>query len=101
MTKGELGRVAQMVLGRKDILYLLDEIYKDIIYHGKYHSIASLQGILDRTVILDGFSKSFAMAGWRLGYGIFPQWRLPHLVIQPTTASHARLLLVNGPQLRL
>ncbi|MCZ6535273.1 MAG: pyridoxal phosphate-dependent aminotransferase [Chloroflexi bacterium] len=81
MTRGELERVAQLLQGREDILVLSDEIYKDIIYHGEHHSIASLPGMLDRTIILDGFSKSYAMTGWRLGYGIFPQWVLPHIVM--------------------
>jgi aspartate/methionine/tyrosine aminotransferase len=53
---------------------LSDEIYERIIYDGiKVHSIASLPGMADRTVIADGFSKSHAMTGWRLGYGIMPQ----------------------------
>ena len=106
MTRGELERVAQLLQGREDILVLSDEIYKDIIYHGGHHSIASLPGMLDRTIILDGFSKSYAMTGWRLGYGIFPQWVLPHIVMLaansvscPASFSHrAAIKALEGSQ---
>ena len=49
-----------------------DEIYAELIYEGKHVSIATFPGMEERTVILDGFSKTYAMTGWRLGYGIFP-----------------------------
>ena len=79
-SRQELEAVAEMVRGRDDVYVLSDEIYKDIIYDGEHHSIASLPEMLDRTVILDGFSKSYAMTGWRLGYGVLPEPLVPHIV---------------------
>jgi len=55
---------------KNDIMILSDEIYSRIIYDGKFVSIASLPGMKERTVILDGFSKTYAMTGWRLGYAV-------------------------------
>jgi len=52
---------------------LSDEIYSRILYDAEHHSIASLPGMRERTVILDGFSKTYAMTGWRLGYGVMPR----------------------------
>jgi aspartate/methionine/tyrosine aminotransferase len=61
------------VLAKKhDILVLSDEIYIRFLYEGTHKSIASFPGMLDRTIILDGFSKTYAMTGWRIGYGLFP-----------------------------
>jgi len=57
---------------RHDFIVLSDEIYKDFLYEGSFVSIASLPGMKERTVILDGFSKSYSMTGWRLGYGVVP-----------------------------
>lgn len=57
---------------RHDCWILSDEIYSRIVYDGQFHSIASLPGMKERTVILDGFSKTYAMTGWRLGYGVMP-----------------------------
>jgi aspartate aminotransferase len=55
-----------------DFMILSDEIYRRILYTSDYHSISSFPGMKDRTIILDGFSKIFAMTGWRLGYGVMP-----------------------------
>ena len=55
---------------KNDIMILSDEIYSRIIYEGKFVSIASLPGMKERTIILDGFSKTYAMTGWRLGYAV-------------------------------
>jgi len=79
-TGGVLGRedlenIADMVRDR-DLVVLSDEIYSRIWYEQRPASIASLPGMLDKTIILDGFSKTYAMTGWRIGYGVFP----PHLV---------------------
>ena len=61
------------ILAKKhDILVLSDEIYIRFLYEGKHKSIASFPEMLDRTIILDGFSKTYAMTGWRIGYGLFP-----------------------------
>ena len=71
LTKEDLEGIAQLVLSH-ELVVLSDEIYSRIIYDGEFHSIASLPGMLERTIILDGFSKTYAMTGWRLGYGIMP-----------------------------
>ncbi len=61
-------------LARKhDIMVLSDEVYSRFLYEGEHCSIASFPGMKERTIILDGFSKTFAMTGWRIGYGVMPQ----------------------------
>jgi aspartate aminotransferase len=65
----EIARLAR----ESDIWVLSDEIYADLLYDGEHHSIANEDGLLERTIVLDGFSKTFAMTGWRLGYGAFPK----------------------------
>ncbi len=68
-TDGVLNQIAE--LARKhDLWVLADEIYARILFTGEYKSIWSLPGMAERTVIIDGFSKSFAMTGWRLGYAV-------------------------------
>ncbi|MCI0439702.1 MAG: pyridoxal phosphate-dependent aminotransferase [Chloroflexi bacterium] len=56
-----------------DITVLSDEIYNRFLYEGEHHSIAAFPGMRERTIILDGFSKAYAMTGWRIGYGVMPQ----------------------------
>ena len=75
-SRAETEAMARLLQDREDVYVLSDEIYKDIIYHGEHFSIAQIPHMEGRTIILDGFSKSYAMTGWRLGYGTFP----PHLV---------------------
>jgi len=67
----QLHRIAELA-HRYDFMILSDEIYSRIIYSGAYHSIASLPGMKERTILLDGFSKIYAMTGWRLGYAVMP-----------------------------
>ena len=57
-----------------DAVVLSDEIYKDFYYEGSHVSITKFDGMRERTVILDGLSKSYAMTGWRTGYGVLPTW---------------------------
>jgi len=57
-------------IGDRDIMVLSDEIYSQLIFAGDHHSIMSLDGWKERTIMLDGFSKTYAMTGWRLGYGV-------------------------------
>jgi aspartate/methionine/tyrosine aminotransferase len=64
----DLQRIADMAVTR-DLTVFSDEIYSRLIYEGEFRSIASLPGMKDRTVIADGFSKTYAMTGWRLGFG--------------------------------
>lgn len=58
---------------KNDLWVLSDEIYSRIIYDGEFNSIASFDGLKQRTIILDGFSKTYAMTGWRIGYGVMPE----------------------------
>ena len=72
LTRGDLEAIAALAI-RHDLWVLADEIYGRILYDGAEHvSIASLPGMAERTIVLDGFSKTFAMTGWRLGYAIVP-----------------------------
>ncbi len=72
LTRSDIERIAELAL-RHDLVVLADEIYSRILYDGAEHvSIASLPGMAERTIVLDGFSKTFAMTGWRLGYAIVP-----------------------------
>jgi aspartate aminotransferase len=67
-----LGRIAQLA-EKHDLWILADEIYARILFSGEYESIWALPGMAERTLIIDGFSKSFAMTGWRLGYAVAPK----------------------------
>ena len=67
-----VARIAELAL-RHDLWVISDEIYARILFGGEYKSIWALPGMVERTVIIDGFSKSFAMTGWRLGYGVAPR----------------------------
>ena len=65
-------------IGDRDIMVLSDEIYSRLIFDGKHFSIMQVDGFKDRTVLLDGYSKSYAMTGWRLGYGVMRADLAPH-----------------------
>jgi aspartate aminotransferase len=69
MTKTDIEAVAEMAL-KHDCYVLADEIYSRTMYEGEHFSITQLPGMLERTIILDGFSKTYAMTGWRLGFGV-------------------------------
>ncbi len=69
----DLARMAEM-LRERDVLVLSDEIYSRICYGAEPSSITQFDGMLDKTIILDGFSKTCSMTGWRLGYGVMPLW---------------------------
>jgi aspartate/methionine/tyrosine aminotransferase len=71
-TRDDLERIAA-VAREYDFTILADEIYGRILYEGEHVSIASLSGLAERTIVLDGFSKTYAMTGWRLGYAILPE----------------------------
>ena len=73
-------RIAELAV-QHDLYVLSDEIYARIIYGQKYNSMLRYPGMAERTLIIDGFSKSFAMTGWRLGYTIAPPELVPHLVM--------------------
>ena len=78
--ESDLEKIAEMAV-ENDLVVLADEIYKDMYYGDQEHvSITKFPGMRERTVILDGFSKSYAMTGWRLGYGMFPDF-----LVEPVT----------------
>jgi len=70
LSREDLKVVADSISGRNDAFVLSDEIYSRIIYEGKHESITAFPGMKDKTILLDGFSKTYAMTGWRLGYGV-------------------------------
>jgi len=70
LSKEDLHVIADCVVDRDDVFVLADEIYSRIIYEGKHESITQFPGMKEKTILLDGFSKTYAMTGWRLGYGV-------------------------------
>jgi aspartate aminotransferase len=101
----DIRAIAEMVADR-DLIVLSDEIYSRIYYDEPPVSIASLPGMLEKTIILDGFSKTYAMTGWRIGYGVMPEWLVAavnKLMVNSNscTASftqRAALAALTGPQ---
>jgi aspartate/methionine/tyrosine aminotransferase len=77
LNKKDVEQIAA-VIGDRNIFVLSDEIYSRLIFEGKHHSIMAEPGFKDRTILLDGFSKSYAMTGWRMGYGVMR----PDLAVQ-------------------
>lgn len=69
LEKSDLEAIAEVAI-KNDIIVMSDEPYEKILYEGTHHSIAAVDGMRERTIILDCFSKTFAMTGWRLGYGV-------------------------------
>ncbi len=78
--------IADILKDRPDIFILSDEIYDRLVFDGNVRSIATVPGFEDRTIILDGFSKTYAMTGWRIGYG----------VMHPELAARVAQLMVNS-----
>ncbi len=101
----DIRAIAEMVRER-DIMVLSDEIYARMSYEGTPLSIASCPGMFEKTIILDGFSKTYAMTGWRMGYGVMPEWLVDavnKLMVNSNscTASftqRAGIAAINGPQ---
>jgi aspartate aminotransferase len=71
LTKADCEAIADIAI-RNDLLVLADEVYWAIRYEGQHASVLDVPGMAERTVLLDGWSKTFAMTGWRLGFGVFP-----------------------------
>lgn len=82
MEKEDLQAIADLVIAH-DLYVISDEIYSELSYHHQHISIATLHGMRDRTIVINGFSKGFAMTGWRLGYAVGPQ-----KIIQAMTKIH-------------
>jgi aspartate/methionine/tyrosine aminotransferase len=85
LTKKDVLQIAETI-GDRNILVLSDEIYSRLIYDGDHFSIMSVPGFKERTILLDGFSKTYAMTGWRMGYG----------VMRPDLAAHITRLVTNA-----
>ena len=104
-TRADVERIGELVRDH-DMVVLADEIYGRIVYEGEHVSLASLPGLAERTIVLDGFSKTYAMTGWRLGYAIVPEPLLApfsRLIINSVscTSSFSQLAAVEaltGPQ---
>jgi aspartate/methionine/tyrosine aminotransferase len=71
LTRADLEGIAAVAMAH-DLLVLADEIYGRLVHEGEHHSILALEGMSERTIVLDGLSKTYAMTGWRLGWGIVP-----------------------------
>ena len=85
LTKEDIAAIAHAI-GDRNIMVLSDEIYSQLIFEGEGHSIMSIDGMKERTILLDGFSKTYAMTGWRMGYG----------VMRPDLATHISRLMTNS-----
>ncbi len=85
LTRKDVEAIAAAI-GDREIMVLSDEIYSRLIYEGEHFSLMSVDGFKDRTILLDGFSKTYAMTGWRLGYG----------VMRPDLAAHIARLMTNS-----
>lgn len=96
MTRADLEEIAQVII-EKDLLVISDEIYSELSYDEKHVSIASLPGMKERTILINGFSKSYAMTGWRLGYAAGPEEIITQMIkihqfaimCAPTTSQYA------------
>jgi aspartate aminotransferase len=85
LTKNDILDVAEAI-GERNILVLSDEIYSRLIFEGEHYSIMTVPGFKERTILLDGFSKTYAMTGWRMGYG----------VMRADLAAHITRLMTNS-----
>jgi aspartate/methionine/tyrosine aminotransferase len=107
-TAEDIRGIAEILRERPDVVVLSDEIYARLLYSGSFASIASEKGFGPdgRTIILDGFSKTYAMTGWRLGYGVMPEAlaeQVTKLQVNSNSCTaaatqHAGLAALSGPQ---
>ena len=106
MDKADLEAIAKIII-EKDIYVMSDEIYSELSYKEKHVSIASLPGMKERTILINGFSKSYAMTGWRLGYACAPKEIIAQMtkihqfaiMCAPTTSQYAAVeALKNGDE---
>jgi aspartate/methionine/tyrosine aminotransferase len=105
LSESALEAIAEVATER-NIMVLSDEVYINILYEGEFRSIAAIPGMRERTVILDGLSKSYAMTGWRIGYGVMPRDLAEHVermninTISCTShfSQYAAIAAIQGPQ---
>jgi aspartate aminotransferase len=83
--RNDIERIARAI-GDRNVMVLSDEIYSRLLFEGEHFSIMSVPGMQERTILLDGFSKTYAMTGWRMGYG----------VMRPDLAAHMTRLMTNS-----
>lgn len=103
MEKEELEDIADIII-KNNLIVISDEIYAELTYKGQHTSIASLPGFKERTVIINGFSKSYAMTGWRMGYAAGPKELIAAMtkihqfaiMCTPTTSQYAALEAVKN-----
>ena len=104
MAKEDLEEIAEVII-EKDLFVISDEIYSELTYGQDHVSIASLPGMKERTIVINGFSKSYAMTGWRLGYAVGPKEIIDQMIkihqfaimCAPTTSQYAAVeALKNG-----
>ena len=104
MERKDLEEIAEVVI-EKDLFVISDEIYSELTYGQEHVSIASLPGMKERTIVINGFSKSYAMTGWRLGYAVGPKEIIDQMIkihqfaimCAPTTSQYAAVeALRNG-----
>lgn len=104
MEHSDLEAIAKIII-EKDILVMSDEIYAELTYKGKHVSITSIEGMKERTILINGFSKAYAMTGWRLGYACGPSEIIKQMtkihqfaiMCAPTTSQYAAVeALKNG-----
>jgi aspartate/methionine/tyrosine aminotransferase len=105
LPKGDLEAIAG-IAARNNIPVLADEIYSRMLYDEEFHSLSGYEGMEDLCIILDGFSKTYAMTGWRLGYGVMPADIAAHVTRLMTNSNsctsaatqRAGIAAINGPQ---
>jgi len=105
LEKKDIERIAAAI-GDRNIMVLSDEIYSRLIFEGEHHSVMSLDGMKERTILLDGFSKTYAMTGWRMGYGVMRADLATHIARLMTNSSSctasfsqiAGIEALRGPQ---
>lgn len=105
LPEADLKAIAEIAVEHQ-IPVLADEIYSRMIYDGKFASITAYDGMSDLTIILEGFSKTYAMTGWRIGYGVMPKAMAPHLIRLMTNSNSctaaftqmAGIAALTGPQ---
>jgi aspartate/methionine/tyrosine aminotransferase len=85
LSREDIHDIAEAI-GERNIMVLSDEIYSRLLFEGEHYSIMAVPGFKDRTILLDGFSKTYAMTGWRMGYG----------VMRPELAAHMTRLMTNS-----
>jgi len=103
LSRDNLEAIADRLKNRDDVVVLSDEVYCQILYEGKHESIASLPGMKDKTIILDGFSKTYAMTGWRLGYGAMNKelaQKMTQLMINAASCTCAFAQMAGAEALR-